>query len=197
MDQVIPERPRDTMFPLPEICEDEKGDKTVRKPSEVSLKLSATASPMDPGLMFAAEALSAAEHAAKEHQAAYSALLTERTWTLATRDANPATDLIVCLERHRNIGFRYVDVHKNVVITHGSEDKRVPVENIRWIGEQMNKHNTLHWHLQDKDAEGNDGGCEIRVLPGEGHGLMAHPGVMSDVLSDIASEWSPTRWLVL
>jgi hypothetical protein len=197
MDQVIPERPRDTMFPLPEICEDEKGDKTVRKPSEVSLKLSATASPMDPGLMFAAEALSAAEHAAREHQAAYSALLTERTWTLATRDANPATDLIVCLERHRNIGFRYVDVHKNVVITHGSEDKRVPVENIRWIGEQMNKHNTLHWNLQDKDAEANDGGCEIRVLPGEGHGLMAHPGVMSDVLSDIASEWSPTRWLVL
>ncbi|KAI4761704.1 alpha/beta-hydrolase [Aureobasidium sp. EXF-3400] len=197
MDQVIPERPRDTMFPLPELCEDEKGDKTVRKPSEVSLKLSATASPMDPGLMFAAEALSAAEHAAKEHQAAYSALLTERTWTLATRDANPATDLIVCLERHRNIGFRYVDVHKQVVITHGSEDKRVPVENIRWIGEQMNKYNTLHWNLQDKDAETNDGGCEIRVLPGEGHGLMAHPGVMSDVLSDISSEWSPTRWLVL
>ncbi|KAI4856044.1 alpha/beta-hydrolase [Aureobasidium sp. EXF-8846] len=197
MDQVIPERPRDTMFPLPEICEDEKGDKTVRKPSEVSLKLSATASPMDPGLMFAAEALSAAEHAAKEHQAAYSALLTERTWTLATRDANPATDLIVCLERHRNIGFRYVDVHKKVVITHGSEDKRVPVENIRWIGEQMNKHNMLHWSLQDKDAEAKDGGCEIRVLPSEGHGLMAHPGVMSDVLSDIASEWSPTRWLVL
>ncbi|KAK6006542.1 hypothetical protein QM012_006952 [Aureobasidium pullulans] len=197
MDQVIPERPRDTMFPLPELCEDEKGDKTVRKPSEVSLKLSATASPMDPGLMFAAEALSAAEHAAKEHQAAYSALLTERTWTLATRDANPATDLIVCLERHRNIGFKYVDVHKKVVITHGSEDKRVPVENIRWIGEQMNKNNTLHWSSQDKDAEANDGGCEIRVLPGEGHGLMAHPGVMSDVLSDISSEWSPTRWVML
>ncbi|KAI4729146.1 alpha/beta-hydrolase [Aureobasidium sp. EXF-10728] len=196
MDQVIPERPRDTMFPLPELCEDEKGDKTVRKPSEISLKLSATASPMDPGLMFAAEALSAAEHAAKEHQAAYSALLTERTWTLATRDANPATDLIVCLERHRNIGFKYVDVHKKVVITHGSEDKRVPVENIRWLGDQMNKHNTLHWSLQDKAAEANDGGCEIRVLPGEGHGLMAHPGVMSDVLSDISSEWSPTKWLM-
>lgn len=197
MDQVIPERPRDTMFPLPELCEDEKGDKTVRKPSEVSLKLSATASPMDPGLMFAAEALSAAEHAAREHQAAYSALLTERTWTLATRDANPATDLIVCLERHRDIGFRYVDVHKKVVITHGSEDKRVPVENIRWIGDQMNRYNTLHWSLQDKDAQANDGGCEIHVLPGEGHGLMAHPGVMSDILSDIASEWSPTRWLML
>ncbi|KAH0154618.1 alpha/beta-hydrolase, partial [Aureobasidium melanogenum] len=197
MDQVIPERPRDTMFPLPELCEDEKGDKTVRKPSEVSLNLSATASPMDPGLMFAAEALSAAEHAAKEHQVAYSALLTERTWTLATRDANPATDLIVCLERHRSIGFKYVDVHKKVMITHGSEDKRVPVENIRWIGEQMNKHNTLYWSLQGKDAEANDGGCEIRVLQGEGHGLMAHPGVMSDVLSDISSEWSPTRWLML
>ncbi|KAI5275834.1 alpha/beta-hydrolase [Aureobasidium subglaciale] len=197
MDQVIPERPRDTMFPLPELCEDEKGEKTVRKPSEISLNLSATASPMDPGLMFAAEALSAAEHAAKEHQAAYSALLTERTWTLATRDANPATDLIVCLERHRDIGFRYVDVHKKVVITHGSEDKRVPVENIRWIGDQMNRHNILHWNLQDKDAEANDGGCKIRVLPGEGHGLMAHPGVMSDILSDISSEWSPTRWLML
>ncbi|KAG9815370.1 alpha/beta-hydrolase, partial [Aureobasidium melanogenum] len=152
---------------------------------------------MDPGLMFAAEALSAAEHAAREHQAAYSALLTERTWTLATRDANPATDLIVCLERHRSIGFKYVDVHKKVVITHGSEDKRVPVENIRWIGEQMNKHNTIYWSLQDKNAEANDGGCEIRVLQGEGHGLMAHPGVMSDVLSDISSEWSPTRWLML
>ncbi|KAI5209640.1 alpha/beta-hydrolase [Aureobasidium subglaciale] len=197
MDQVIPERPRDTMFPLPELCEDEKGDKTVRKPSEISLNLSATASPMDPGLMFAAEALSAAEHAAKEHQAAYSALLTERTWMLATRDANPATDLIVCLERHRDIGFRYVDVHKKVVITHGSEDKRVPVENIRWIGDQMNRHNILHWSLQDKDVEANDGGCDIRVLPGEGHGLMAHPGVMSDILSDISSEWSPTRWLML
>jgi pimeloyl-ACP methyl ester carboxylesterase len=194
--QIIPERPRDTMFPLPEVCEDENGAKTVRKPSEVSLNLSATASPMDPGLMFAAEALSAAEHGAKEHRAAYSTLLTERTWNLATHDSNPAADLIICLERHRDIGFRYVDVHHGVVITHGSEDKRVPVENIRWLGEQMNRHNALHWNLQDKDARANEGGCEIRILPGEGHGLMANPSVMADVLSDIAGEWSPTRWIM-
>lgn len=195
MDQVIPERPRDTMFPLPELCEDEKtGVEKVRKPSDISLKLSATASPTDPALLFAAEALSAAEHAAREHQAAYSSLLTERTWDLATRDSNPAADLIICLERHREIGFRYVDVHRKVVITHGTEDKRVPVENIRWIGDQMNRFNTLHLNLREKDEPLSEGGCEIRILPGEGHGLMANPGVMADVLSEISGEWLPTRW---
>ncbi|KAL1306978.1 hypothetical protein AAFC00_005611 [Neodothiora populina] len=188
MDQVEPEKPVNTMFPLPEVGEDELAE--MEPPT---LNLSATATPMDPELTFVAQALDAAEHSARERKSAYSSLLTERTWTLATRNSNPAVDLIVCLERHRDIGFRYVDIQRQITITHGSEDKRVPVENVRWIGEQINRRAAANWDPDARQELKERGGCEVRVLPGEGHGLMASPGVMADVLSDIARQ-SAARW---
>ena len=192
MDQVPPEKPITTMFPLPELVEEDiSGLQTLRRPS---FTLTATASPTDPEFTFVAEALDAAEHSDRQRRSAYSALLTERTWTLATRNSNPAVDLLVCLERHRDVGFRYVDIQRQIVITHGSEDKRVPVENIRWMGEQINRRAATNWSPDAKMELREKGGCEVRVLAGEGHGLMASPSVMADVLADIRKEWTGKRW---
>jgi hypothetical protein len=46
----------------------------------------------------------------------------------------------------------------------------VPVENVRWLGGMMRR-------------------CEVRVLDGEGHGLMASASVMGGVLTEMAKEW--------
>ena len=107
----------------------------------------------------------------KERRLAYDARLTEAIWDAATTGANPAVDLLVCLERRQPIGFRYVDITRSVVIHHGSKDNRVPVENAKWLGKTMRR-------------------CEVRVLEGEGHGLMASAGVMGNVLMEMAQEWS-------
>ncbi len=107
----------------------------------------------------------------KERRSLYDAQLTEAIWDAATTGANPAIDLLVCLERRQPIGFRYVDITRSVVIHHGSKDGRVPVDNVKWLGKRMRR-------------------CEVRVLEGEGHGLMASAGVMGNVLMEMAQEWS-------
>lgn len=116
--------------------------------------------------------IAAAESAAasRERQEAYDTRLTHAIWELATTGANPAVDLLVCLERRHTIGFRYVDITRPVVIHHGSRDTRVPVENVKWLGKTMRR-------------------CEVRVLEGEGHGLMASAAVMGTVLMEISKEW--------
>ena len=106
----------------------------------------------------------------KERQQSYDTRLTEAIWEHATTDANPAVDLLVCLERRQPIGFRYEDITKPVIIHHGTKDTRVPVENVKWLGKTMRK-------------------CEVRILEGEGHGLMASAGVMGNVLMEMAQEW--------
>lgn len=163
-----------------------------------SLVMSATATPTDPAFTYASTALNAAEHAERERQVIYTSRLTQRTWEYAIRDSNPATDLLVCLERHREVGFRYTDVSAAVVITHGAEDKRVPVGNVRWLGDQMNRMATSgprsSMSVQTRDADGAEhesggGGCEVRILEGEGHGLMASPIIMGDILTEISGYW--------
>ncbi|PYH95859.1 alpha/beta-hydrolase [Aspergillus ellipticus CBS 707.79] len=111
-----------------------------------------------------------------ERQLDYDNRLTHRIWELATTNANPAVDLLVCLERRQPIGFRYVDITRNVVIHHGSRDTRVPVDNVRWLGQTMRR-------------------CEVRVLESEGHGLMASAAVMGNVLMEIAKEWED--WMIV
>lgn len=106
----------------------------------------------------------------KERQATYDTRLTYAIWDLATTGANPAVDLLVCLERRHAIGFRYVDITRPVVIHHGSKDSRVPVENVKWLGKTMRR-------------------CEVRVLEEEGHGLMASAAVMGSVLMEMSKEW--------
>lgn len=113
------------------------------------------------------EALSLAE---RERQHAFDERLTFAIWDRATAHANPATDLMVCLETKQTIGFRYEDINRPVVIHHGSKDSRVPVANIRWLGKLMRK-------------------CEVRILDGEPHGLMASAQVMGNVLTEIATDW--------
>jgi pimeloyl-ACP methyl ester carboxylesterase len=117
-----------------------------------------------------AEAAAAALLLERERQAAYDQRLAHAIWARATTGANPAVDLLVCLERRRAIGFRYADIARAVVIHHGSRDTRVPVDTVRWLGKAMRR-------------------CEVRVLPGEGHGLMARGAVMGAVLMEIAREW--------
>ncbi|KAI0007097.1 alpha/beta-hydrolase [Xylariaceae sp. FL0662B] len=112
----------------------------------------------------------------KERQMTYDTRLTHAIWDLATTGANPAVDLLVCLERRHTIGFRYVDITRPVVIHHGSRDTRVPVENVKWLGKTMRR-------------------CEVRVLEGEGHGLMASASVMSSILIEISKEWED--WMML
>nr|CEG03431.1 unnamed protein product [Fusarium acuminatum CS5907] len=106
----------------------------------------------------------------KERQTTYDLRLTHAIWALATTGANPAVDLLVCLERRHTIGFRYVDITRPVVIHHGSRDTRVPVDNVKWLGKTMRR-------------------CEVRVLEGEGHGLMASASVMGSVLMEMSKEW--------
>lgn len=114
---------------------------------------------------------------ARERQIDYDTRLTYKIWQLATTNANPAVDLLVCLERRQEIGFRYADITRPVVVHHGSRDTRVPVDNVRWLGKTMRR-------------------CEVRILEGEGHGLMASAPVMSGVLTEIAKEWEDWMKLV-
>ncbi|KAJ9497978.1 hypothetical protein H2202_006581 [Exophiala xenobiotica] len=103
-------------------------------------------------------------------QTLYNQTLTHRIWALATNNANPAIDLVVCLERRKPIGFRYPEVTRSVVIHHGAKDTRVPLDNVRWLQSVMKR-------------------CELRVLDSEGHGLMASASAMATVLGEIAKEW--------
>lgn len=112
----------------------------------------------------------------QERQTEYDTRLTHKVWELATTKANAAVDLMTCLERRQSIGFQYVDITRSVVIHHGSRDTRVPVDNVRWLGKTMRR-------------------CEVRVLEGEGHGLMASAAVMGNVLMEIAKEWED--WMIV
>lgn len=197
MDQFMPTLNPGENFPIPVMIEEEQPE----MPGG-GLYLSATATPTDPSFTFASTALNAAEHAEKERKLEYTSQLMMRTWELATRDSNPATDLLVCLERQRDVGFRYTDVTREVVITHGSDDRRVPLGNVKWLADQVNARALAGLAAGDLagdsvpptrdgwvDSVFSRGGCEVRVLPGEGHGLMASAPIMSDVLTEIAGYW--------
>lgn len=196
MDQFMPDLNPMENFPIP-VAEEGKAGQS----QSGLVPMSATATPMDPSFEYAASALNAAEHTEKERKEQYTTLLTARTWELAVRDSNPATDLLVCLERHRDVGFRYTDVNREVIITHGSEDKRVPVANVKWLADQMNRKAMAGAETRasggsvPQSRDGWDGDpssqrCEVRILEGEGHGLMASPLIMGDVLTEIAGYWS-------
>lgn len=139
-------------------------------PNGSALSLGHNHNPASPGSPLDPHLVAATTLADAERRREYDAHLTLRIWDLATTNANPAVDLLVCLERTRTIGFRYVDVNRAVVIHHGSKDTRVPLENVKWLGNTMRK-------------------CQVRVLEGEGHGLMASAGVMGSVLTEMAAEW--------
>ncbi|KAK7192639.1 hypothetical protein DPSP01_006580 [Paraphaeosphaeria sporulosa] len=144
-----------------------KMDQVIPKTSSLSLAL---ANPADPNYEKARQMKEAFTFAERQRQHDFDERLTFAIWDRATAHANPATDLIVCLETKQTIGFRYEDINRSVVIHHGSKDTRVPVDNVRWLGRLMRK-------------------CEVRILEGEQHGLMASAQVMGNVLTEMASDW--------
>lgn len=138
-------------------------------PNGSALEVAAN-NPDDPNHEAAAQARAAMTLVEQERRREYDTRLTLSVWDMATTNANPAVDLLVCLERTQSIGFRYVDITRAVVIHHGSRDTRVPVENVKWLGRTMKR-------------------CEVRILEGENHGLMASAVVMGNVLTEMAREW--------
>ena len=138
-------------------------------PNKSTLSLAA-ANPSHPAHEEAKSMKAALSQVQRERQHEFDARLTFAIWDRATLNANPATDLIVCLETRQSIGFRYEDITRGVVIHHGSKDSRVPVENVRWLGRMMRR-------------------CEVRIIDGEAHGLMASALVMGNVLTEMAREW--------
>nr|AJD23147.1 hydrolase [Onygena corvina] len=140
---------------------------TPRKHPSTSPQETAPVAESSPSSTVGGPSLDADSRSEKERQSEYDSRLTHAIWELATSSANPAVDLLICLERRRAIGFRYVDINRAVVIHHGSRDTRVPVDNVRWLGKTMRR-------------------CEVRVLEGEGHGLMASATVMSNGTTRLA-----------
>lgn len=107
----------------------------------------------------------------QKHTRAYDSYLGASIWAAATTNANPSVSLLVCLEREYSIGFRYADVTVPVVIHHGTEDTRVPIENVRAVAKDMKR-------------------VDFRVCQGEGHGLMGNAKVMGAVLAELADGWA-------
>lgn len=101
----------------------------------------------------------------------YDMRLTRAIWESATTDANPTADFMVCFERRFPVGFRYADITRPVFIHHGDRDTRVPVDNVRWLTRMMRN-------------------CDLKIVEGEGHGMMASARVMGNVLMEIAREWT-------
>ncbi|KPI38015.1 uncharacterized protein AB675_3085 [Cyphellophora attinorum] len=88
----------------------------------------------------------------------YNRQLTHRIWTLATHNANPALDLMTCLERKKTIGFRYADITRAIVMRHGAKDNRVPLDNVKFLDSILKR-------------------SELRILEDEGHSLMRMPAL--------------------
>jgi len=132
----------------------------------------------------------AAIAAARARQQRYDAALTPAIFQLATRNGNPGVDLLVCLEKNQSIGFKYADVDVSatgggIVIHHGSQDQRVPLENVKAMARWMNRVGAGGLGM---GVRGEPEAVEFRVLEGEGHGLMASAAVMGSVLTEMGRE---------
>ncbi|GEM09347.1 alpha/beta fold family hydrolase [Rhodotorula toruloides] len=93
------------------------------------------------------------------------------------------SDLLVLLERtspspsnssslsgKNTGGFSYSSVPHRLRVWYGSQDDRISLTSVRWL---------------EREVEGR---CEVRVVEGVGHGLMASNKVMLEVLESIAAE---------
>ncbi|RMD41714.1 hypothetical protein DV735_g3389, partial [Chaetothyriales sp. CBS 134920] len=118
--------------------------------------------------------LPSSQLSAEARASLYNEALTRKIWSLSTLNANPAVDLMICLERKKPIGFRYADITRSTVITHGAKDSRVPLDNVKWLNSIMKR-------------------SELRVLEQEGHSLMANASVMSSILMEKAKEWEEAQ----
>ncbi|KAF8338171.1 uncharacterized protein EI90DRAFT_3041930 [Cantharellus anzutake] len=82
-----------------------------------------------------------------------------------------SADLMAILERDsRPWGFSYTDVKQPVKVWYGDRDDRIGIGSVRWMERTM------------KD-------CTLKVLEGEGHGLLTNADVVVEVLESVAKEW--------
>ncbi len=84
-----------------------------------------------------------------------------------------SADLMAILERgdSRPWGFSYTDVNQPVKVWCGDRDDRIGIGSVRWMERTM------------KD-------CTLKILKGEGHGLLTNADVVVEVLESVAKEWS-------
>ncbi|GAA5863430.1 hypothetical protein JCM1840_007524 [Sporobolomyces johnsonii] len=88
--------------------------------------------------------------------------------------AGSTSDLLVLLERtsgKKGLGFEYKDVERPIKVWYGDKDDRISVGSVRWL---------------EKEVAGR---CDVEIVQGADHALMANHKVMFDVLESIANEW--------
>lgn len=114
-------------------------------------------------------------------------------------------DLLICLERHRPIGFSYSEVGaKPAVKTLGERAGKTidagptgaEVDGNQWPGMGVViTHGVKDGRVPVENVRwlgGRMGRCEVRELEGLGHGLMGEAGVMGGVLGEMGAE--AQRW---
>ncbi|GAA6030113.1 hypothetical protein JCM8097_009267 [Rhodosporidiobolus ruineniae] len=95
------------------------------------------------------------------------------------------SDLLVLLERtssssagaKKALGFAYADLEAPLKVWYGDRDDRISLASVRWLEREVKE-------------RGRDGRCEVKVVEGADHGLMANGKVMFEVLESIAADWS-------
>ncbi|GAA5973743.1 hypothetical protein JCM11641_005113 [Rhodosporidiobolus odoratus] len=75
------------------------------------------------------------------------------------------------------LGFEYRDLQSSLKVWYGDRDDRISLGSIRWLEKEVKE-------------RGKKGVCEVKVVEGADHGLMANGRVMFEVLESIASEWN-------
>ncbi|GAA5931971.1 hypothetical protein JCM3775_004201 [Rhodotorula graminis] len=99
-------------------------------------------------------------------------------------------DLLVLLERaspataagaSSGMGFAYGDVPHRCKVWAGDRDDRISLASVRWLERELDR------GLAGAGAGPRDKGCEVRVVEGADHSLMANSGVMLEVLESLAA----------
>ncbi|GAA5902912.1 hypothetical protein JCM8208_006509 [Rhodotorula glutinis] len=100
-------------------------------------------------------------------------------------------DLLVLLERAspaagagapRGMGFAYGDVPHRCKVWAGDRDDRISLASVRWLERELDR------GLAGAGVGPKDKGCEVRVVEGADHSLMANSSVMLEVLESLAAE---------
>ncbi|GAA5851067.1 hypothetical protein JCM8547_009170 [Rhodosporidiobolus lusitaniae] len=80
----------------------------------------------------------------------------------------------------RGLGFTYRSLRNPLKIWYGDRDDRISLGSVRWLEREVN---------ENGESRESGVGCEVRVVEGADHGLMANGKVMLEALESIASEW--------
>ncbi|GAA6000844.1 hypothetical protein JCM10207_004686 [Rhodosporidiobolus poonsookiae] len=142
-------------------------------PTSPSLSNSLTPSPSTSSIAPAAliDGLLRASHAESLRGGTSDLLvLLERTSTSASSSSTPGG-----AGGKKGLGFDYRDLAAPVKVWYGDRDDRISESSIRWLEREL--------------KAGRSGRCDVRIVEGADHSLMANGRVMLDVLESIADEW--------